>query len=126
MSDNKETAKHALLKELDDVQSLLDDAEPLLLQASAEATPPEAQRIRQLASERTNPFLDRTANQHAPTLSGPSISTPAQQTTATARPTLTNRDIDNAIDELVAEALPKLEKALRLKLRAALRRNARG
>ncbi|BAP13359.1 MAG: hypothetical protein AOY29_06920 [Alcanivorax borkumensis] len=126
MSDNKETAKHALLKELDDVQSLLDDAEPPLLQASAEATPPEAQRIRQLASERTNPFLDRTANQHAPTLSGPSISTPAQQTTATARPTLTNRDIDNAIDELVAEALPKLEKALRLKLRAALRRNARG
>ena len=96
MSDNKETAKHALLKELDDVQSLLDDAEPPLLQASAEATPPEAQRIRQLASERTNPFLDRTANQHAPTLSGPSISTPAQQTTATAtaRPTLTNRDID--------------------------------
>ena len=74
MSDNKETAKHALLKELDDVQSLLDDAEPPLLQASAEATPPEAQRIRQLASERTNPFLDRTANQHAPTLSGPSIS----------------------------------------------------
>ena len=126
MSDNKETAKHALLKELDDVQSLLDDAEPPLLQAYAEATPPEAQRIRQLASERTNPFLDRTANQHAPTLSGPSISTPAQQTTATARPTLTNRDIDNAIDELVAEALPKLEKALRLKLRAALRRNARG
>ena len=128
MSDNKETAKHALLKELDDVQSLLDDAEPPLLQASAEATPPEAQRIRQLASERTNPFLDRTANQHAPTLSGPSISTPAQQTTATAtaRPTLTHRDNDNAIDELVAEALPKLEKALRLKLRAALRRNARG
>lgn len=35
MSDNKETAKHALLKELDDVQSLLDDAEPPLLQASA-------------------------------------------------------------------------------------------
>ncbi len=29
---------------------------------------------------------------------------------------------DAAIDELVAEALPKLEKALRLKLRAALRR----
>lgn len=126
MSDNKETAKHALLKELDDVQSLLDDAEPPLLQASAEATPPETQRIRQLASERTNPFLNRTANQHAPTPSGPSISTPAQQTTATARPTLTNRDIDSAIDELVAEALPKLEKALRLKLRAALRRNARG
>ncbi|MEQ3683186.1 hypothetical protein [Alcanivorax sp.] len=126
MSDNKETAKHALLKELDDVQSLLDDAEPPLLQASAEATPPEAQRIRQLASERTNPFLNRTANPHAPAPSVSPASTPAQQTTATARPTLTNRDIDNAIDELVAEALPKLEKALRLKLRAALRRNARG
>ena len=27
MSNNKETAKHALLKELDDVQSLLDDAD---------------------------------------------------------------------------------------------------
>ena len=39
-----------------------------------------------------------------------------------ARPTLSNTDIDRVIDELVAEALPKLEKALRLRLRDALRR----
>ena len=31
MSNNKETAKHALLKELDDVQSLLDDADLSLI-----------------------------------------------------------------------------------------------
>ncbi len=37
---------------------------------------------------------------------------------------MNNADIDAVIDELVAEALPKLEKALRLKLRAALRKKS--
>ena len=62
MSNNKETAKHALLKELDDVQSLLDDADtptqpPLLKPSAEDTTAPDSQRIRQLASERANPFL---------------------------------------------------------------------
>ncbi|EDX89080.1 hypothetical protein [Alcanivorax sp. DG881] len=127
MSNNKETAKHALLKELDDVQSLLDDADtptqpPLLKPSAEDTTAPDSQRIRQLASERANPFLSgRPAPSTSPAQPAPSVPTPAPQTAA-PRPTLTNRDIDAAIDELVAEALPKLEKALRLKLRAALRR----
>ena len=117
MSNNKETAKHALLKELDNVQSLLNDADsptqPPLLKPSADTTAPDSQRIRQLASERANPFL-----------SGRPAPDTSQAQPAAPRPTLTNSDIDAAIDELVAEALPKLEKALRLKLRAALRRKA--
>ena len=127
MSNNKETAKHALLKELDDVQSLLDDADsptqpPLLKPSAEDTTAPDSQRILQLASERANPFLSgRPAPSTSPAQPAPSVPTPAPQTAA-LRPTLTNRDIDAAIDELVAEALPKLEKALRLKLRAALRR----
>ncbi len=129
MSNNKETAKHALLKELDDVQSLLDDADsptrPPLLKPSADATPPDSQRIRQLASERANPFLSGHPEPGNPQASpAPSVPTPAPQQAPARRPTLTNSDIDAAIDELVAEALPKLEKALRLKLRAALRRKA--
>jgi len=43
---------------------------------------------------------------------------------SSARPALNSDDIDAVIDELVAEALPKLEKALRLKLRAALRKKS--
>ncbi len=128
MSNNKETAKHALLKELDDVQSLLDDADcptqPPLLKPSTDATPQDSYRIRQLASERTNPFLAGNLVPREPQASpAPPVPTPAPQA-PTPRPTLTNSDIDAAIDELVAEALPKLEKALRLKLRAALRRKA--
>lgn len=126
MSNNKETAKHALLKELDDVQSLLDDADgptqPPLLKPSADTTPQDSGRIRQLASERSNPFLSGNLAPREPQASpAPPVPTPAPQA-PTPRPTLTNSDIDAAIDELVAEALPKLEKALRLKLRAALRR----
>ena len=129
MSNNKETAKHALLKELDDVQSLLDDADsptrPPLLKPSADTSAPDSQRIRQLASERANPFLSGHPEPGNPQTSpAPSVPTPAPQQGPAPRPTLTNSDIDAAVDELVAEALPKLEKALRLKLRAALRRKA--
>ena len=129
MSNNKETAKHALLKELDDVQSLLDDADsptrPPLLKPSADTSAPDPQRIRQLASERANPFLSGHPEPGNPQASpAPSVPTPAPQQAPAPRPTLTNSDIDAAVDELVAEALPKLEKALRLKLRAALRRKA--
>lgn len=129
MNNNKERAKHALLKELDDVQSLLDDADspthPPLLKPSADATAPDSQRIRQLANERANPFLSGHPAPGNPQASpAPSVPTPAPQQASAPRATLTNSDIDAAIDELVAEALPKLEKALRLKLRAALRRKA--
>lgn len=127
MSNNKETAKHALLKELDDVQSLLDDADsptqPPLLKPPADTTLPDSHRIRQLADERTNPFLGGSpAPRRNDTAPVPPVPTPSPQAEPAPRPTLTNRDIDTAIDELVAEALPKLEKALRLKLRASLRR----
>ena len=128
MSNNKETAKHALLKELDDVQSLLDDADsptqPPLLKLSAGTPAPDSQRIRQLANERANPFLGgNPASAHPPSSPAPSVPSPTPQTPG-PRPTLTHNDIDAAIDELVADALPKLEKALRLKLRATLRKKS--
>lgn len=129
MSNNKETTKNTLLKELDDVQSLLDDADsptrPPLLTPTAGTQTPGPQRIRQLAGERSNPFLSGHPAPHSDNAApAPSVPTPAPQTPPAPRPALAHRDIDTAIDELVAEALPKLEKALRLKLRAALRKKA--
>ncbi len=60
MSNNKETAKHALLKELADVQSLLDDADgptqPPLLKPSADTTGPDAYQIRSWPANEANPF----------------------------------------------------------------------
>ncbi len=108
MNNDRESRKQALLQELGDIQSLLDDMES---SPSAANRPMDTEQIRKLASERANPFLDRPS---AP---------PAQPPAAPrSQPPLNNNDIDQIVDSLVEEALPKLEKALRLRLRDALRR----
>ncbi|MED5388765.1 MAG: hypothetical protein VX793_07925 [Pseudomonadota bacterium] len=117
MSD-RESRKKELLKELGDVQSLLDDAETI---APADTAPGNADReqIRKLASERANPFLGTPLPpRQAPASTAVPAAPPPE------RPSLSSADIDAVIDDLVAEAMPKLEKALRLKLRAALRRKS--
>ncbi|MZR64262.1 hypothetical protein [Alcanivorax sp. DP30] len=107
MKDDQESRKQALLQELGDIQSLLDDMES---SSSASHTPTlDSEQIRKLASERTNPFLARPSP--PPAKPAPR---PQQQ--------LSNADIERIVDSLVEEALPKLEKALRLRLRDALRR----
>ncbi|MCK0154876.1 hypothetical protein MWU49_14260 [Alcanivorax sp. S6407] len=109
MNDDRESRKQALLKELGDIQSLLDDME-----SSAPPSRPasmDSEQIRKLASERANPFLDR-----------PAPTAPAQPAPSRTPSALNNADIDQIVDSLVQEALPKLEKALRLRLRDALRR----
>ena len=119
MSD-RESRKKELLKELGDVQSLLDDADTPPQRSPSESDTLDRVQIRKLASERSNPFLGTPP----PSPQGnpaPAVTTP---TPSTARPSLSNADIDAVIDELVAEALPKLEKSLRLRLRAALRKKS--
>ena len=127
MNNERDTRKQDLLRELGDVQSLLDDMDkpPLLEPAEAPQAAPvnnrlNSDQIRKLASERSNPFLP-TASPPT-TRPAPATASPAAPTLSAPRPTLSNTDIDRVIDELVAEALPKLEKALRLRLRDALRR----
>ncbi|MGJ3256140.1 MAG: hypothetical protein ACFE0K_07415 [Alcanivorax sp.] len=119
MSD-RESRKKELLKELGDVQSLLDDADTPPQRTPSESHNLDRMQIRKLASERSNPFLGSPPPSPRET-SAPAITTP---TPAAARPSLSNADIDAVIDELVAEALPKLEKSLRLRLRAALRKKS--
>ncbi|MCG8394030.1 MAG: hypothetical protein MI745_13195 [Pseudomonadales bacterium] len=124
MSDSKETKRRQLLKELDDIQSLLDDMEPPVLspgdaqadQGASTPQDPDRHHIRRLASERANPFLS------AQSTGKPAQAAPAPK--ATPRPSLSATDIEAVIDDLVADALPKLEKALRLKLREALRKKS--
>ena len=119
MSD-RESRKKELLKELGDVQSLLDDADTPPQPSASDSHNLDRMQIRKLASERNNPFLGtpppspRESPAPAVTTSSPSA----------ARPSLSNADIDAIIDDLVAEALPKLEKSLRLRLRAALRKKS--
>ena len=108
MNDDRESRKQALLRELGDIQSLLDDMESSSTAKRDRAI--DSEQIRKLASERANPFLDRP---------GPP---PAQPAPARPQQTLSNEDIEKIVDSLVDEALPKLEKALRLRLRDALRR----
>ncbi len=117
MSD-RESRKKELLKELGDVQSLLDDTETAPQRSPSDRSALDREQIRTLASERSNPFLGSPppAPRGNPT---PATVTP---TPPAGRSSLSSADIDAVIDELVADALPKLEKALRLKLRAALRR----
>tara|TARA_B100000676_G_C18025381_1_gene815272 strand:- start:1323 stop:1679 length:357 start_codon:yes stop_codon:yes gene_type:complete len=118
MSD-RESRKQELLKELGDVQSLLDDTETPSRPSPATPDALDRDQIRKLASERANPFLG------SPPPPAPRENPAPAAPPATAdRPSLNNADIDAVIDDLVAEALPKLEKALRLKLRAALRRKS--
>ena len=119
MSD-RESRKKELLKELGDVQSLLDDAETRPQRVPSGRDNLDREQIRKLASERSNPFLGTPA----PAPQGNPAPATVAPTPSAARPSLNNADIDAVIDELVAEALPKLEKALRLKLRAALRRKS--
>jgi len=119
MSD-RESRKKELLKELGDVQSLLNDAETTSRRSPPTPDNSGREQIRKLASERSNPFLGTPA----PAPQGNPAPATVAPTPPAARPSLNNADIDAVIDELVAEALPKLEKALRLKLRAALRRKA--
>jgi len=119
MSD-RESRKKELLKELGDVQSLLNDAETASRRAPSAPDNLGREQIRKLASERSNPFLGTPA----PAPQGNPAPATVAPTPSAARPSLNNADIDAVIDELVAEALPKLEKALRLKLRTALRRKA--
>ena len=121
MNNERDTRKQDLLRELGDVQSLLDDMDKALPLEPADA--PQAapvnhrlnsDQIRKLASERSNPFL--------PTASLPTTR-PAPATVLRQAPPLRpyrpeHTDIDRVIDELVAEAR-KLEKALRLRLRDA-------
>lgn len=108
MKDDRESRKQALLQELGDIQSLLDDMES---SSTAKRDPSiDSEQIRKLASERANPFLDRPGQPP----SEPAPPRPQQQ--------LSNTDIDRIVDSLVEDALPKLEKALRLRLRDALRR----
>ncbi|KGD65573.1 hypothetical protein Y5S_01466 [Alcanivorax nanhaiticus] len=108
MKDDRESRKQALLKELGDIQSLLDDMEssPSTNRNSAL----DSEQIRKLASERTNPFLS-TAN---PAPAQPAPQRPQQK--------LSPSEIEQIVDSLVTEALPKLEQALRMRLRDALRR----
>ena len=127
MNNERDTRKQDLLRELGDVQSLLDDMDkaPLLEPAAPPQAAPvnhrlNSDQIRKLASERSNPFLP-TASPPT-TRPAPATASPAGPAPSAPRPTLSNTDIDRVIDELVAEALPKLEKALRLRLRDALRR----
>ncbi len=108
MNDDRESRKQALLRELGDIQSLLDDMESSAATKTGGAL--DSDQIRKLASERANPFLSPGAT---PPTSSPAPR-PAQQ--------LGSAEIDRIVDSLVEEALPKLEKALRLRLRDALRR----
>ena len=119
MSD-RETRKKELLKELGDVQSLLDDTEARPAPSTTGPGNLEREQIRKLASERHNPFLGSPPPAPQDPVA-PAVTPPPP---SSARPTLNSDDIDAVIDELVAEALPKLEKALRLKLRAALRKKS--
>ena len=56
MSD-RESRKKELLKELGDVQSLLDDADTPPQRSPSESDILDRMQIRKLASERSNPFL---------------------------------------------------------------------
>lgn len=109
MKDDRESRKQALLKELADIQSLLDDMDAPA-PAKQAAAPMDSDQIRRLAAERANPFLSAGS----PPPVQPAPSRPPQQ--------LSSTEIDRMVDNLVEEALPKLEKALRLRLRDALRR----
>ena len=119
MSD-RESRKKELLKELGDVQSLLNDAETASQRSPSAPENLGREQIRKLASERSNPFLGTPP----PAPQGNPAPAAVTSTPPATRPSLNNADIDAVIDELVTEALPKLEKALRLKLRAALRRKS--
>lgn len=110
MNDDRESRKQALLKELGDIQSLLDDMES----TSKSRSPKDSEQIRKLASERANPFLS------ASTPATPASPAPVVPPRPTQK--LSDGEIDQIVDSLVAEALPKLERALRLRLRDALRR----
>ncbi|MEH6783386.1 MAG: hypothetical protein V7688_05855 [Alcanivorax jadensis] len=119
MSD-RESRKKELLKELGDVQSLLDDTDTPPQRSPSESDTLDRMQIRKLASERSNPFLG-TPPPPPQGNPAPAVTTPNP---SAARPSLSNADIDVVIDELVAEALPKLEKSLRLRLRTALRKKS--
>lgn len=78
-------------------------------------------QVRKALSERKNPFLATTKQKAVEVEPSP----PAKQTTASPAPdteqkTLSRADIEQAIDELVAEQLPKLEAVLKARLRKKL------
>ncbi len=77
MSD-RETRKKELLKELGDVQSLLDDKEARPAPSTTGPGSLEREQIRKLASERHNPFLGSPPPGPPPRiLSAPAVMAPS-------------------------------------------------
>ncbi|EKF74119.1 hypothetical protein A11A3_09882 [Alcanivorax hongdengensis A-11-3] len=121
MNQNKDQEKQALLDELNDIQSLLDEETRGGATTPRATTHPErAEQIRRLASERANPFLGSPAAPAPASAATPAAGQP-RAATPTASPGLSEQELDRMVDALVDQALPKLEQQLRARLKARLR-----
>lgn len=111
--DGKNKQKQDLLKELNDVQHLLDGEDTPPGTATTNAQDPE--HIRKLAMQRANPFLGT----RTPATEPARPAAPSQPPPAPAA--LSETELDRMVDTLVDQALPKLEQQLRARLKARLR-----